>query len=91
MLSVLASLVFVAAAIAAVAVVRATWSQYRDMAFANIAALDRLTDEREFRVSIAATGRKPVLAGNPSVRRQPHRAAPARIAVRWSAARRAAA
>ena len=87
MLSVLASLAFVAAAVAAVVVVRATWSQYRDMAFANIAALDRIADSREFRVKIAGVGAKPALAGHPGIRRQPHRAARARPAFRPSSRR----
>ena len=82
MLSVLASLAFLAAAVAAVGAVRATWSRYRDMAFANIAALDRIAETREFRVRIAGVGAKPALAGHPGIRRQPHRAARARRAFR---------
>ena len=87
MLSLLASLAFIAAAVAAVAVVRVTWIEYRDIALGNVAALGDLTDAREFRVTIAGRGRKPTLA----VRRQPHRAAPARAAVRARAATRVAA
>lgn len=89
MLTVLASLAFVAAAFVAVATVAATWSQYRDVALGNIAALGRVGDEREFRVTLAAIARRPLLAGQAGMRRQPHRVA-ARGAVRTPARRAAA-
>ena len=63
MLTVLASLAFLAAALVAVAAVKATWSQYRDVALGNIAALGRVGDEREFRVTLAALARRPMPAG----------------------------
>jgi len=89
MLTVLASLAFLAAALVAVAAVKATWSQYRDVALGNIAALGRVGDEREFRVTLAALARRPMPAGQVVLRRQPHRAA-TRGAVRTPARRAAA-
>ena len=82
MLTVFASLAFLAAALVAVAAVRATWLQYRDVALGNIAALGRVGDEREFRVTLAAIARRPMPAGQVFIRRQPHRASPARGPVR---------
>ena len=90
MLTVLASLAFLAAALIAVAAVRATWSQYRDVAFGNIAALGRVGDEREFRVTLAVIARRPMPTGQVVLRRQPHRASPARGPVRIQARRAAA-
>ena len=90
MLAVLASLVFLAAALIAVAAVTATWSQYRDVVLGNIAALVRVGDEREFRVTLAAIARRPMPAGQVFIRRQPHRGSPARGSVR-APSRRAAA
>ena len=91
MLTVLASLAFVAAALAALAAMRATFAQYRDIAFGNIAALSGVSDQREFRVTMVAHGRKPVLAGHPGIRRIPVRAQAARGGLRPSQPRRAAA
>ena len=90
MLTVLASLAFLAAALVAIAAVRATWSQYRDVAFGNIAALGRVGDQREFRLTLAALARRPMPAGQLILRRQRQHASPARGPVR-SPARRAAA
>ncbi|MCA1661136.1 MAG: hypothetical protein LC648_02780 [Novosphingobium sp.] len=90
MLTVFASLAFLAAACVAAWSVAATWLQYRDVALGNIAALGLAEDEREFRITISARGRKPALAGHPGVRRLPHRAARAGASLR-RATRRAAA
>ena len=89
MLTVLASLAFLAAALVAVATVKATWSQYRDVVLGNIAALGRVGNEREFRVTLAALARRPMPAGQVFIRRQPHRAAtrgPVRTPARRAAA-----
>ena len=90
MLTVLASLAFLGATLVAVAAVRATWSQYRDVALGNIAALGQVGDQREFRVTVAALARRPMPAGQVVIRRQRHHASPARGPVRTPARRAAA-
>ena len=90
MLTVLASLAFLAAALVAVAAVRATWSQYRDVALGNIAALGRVGDEREFRVTLAALARRPMPAGQLVLRRRRQHAGSARGPVRTPSRRAAA-
>ena len=82
MLTVLASLAFMAAALVALAAVGATWSRYRDVALGNIAALRQVGDQREFRVTLAALARRPMPAGQVVLRRRPHRTSPVRCPVR---------
>jgi len=74
----LASLIFAAAALAATGAIIATWTRYRDVALGHVAALRAVDEARDFRVRILGQGRQPVLAGHPGVRRLPHRAAAAR-------------
>ena len=78
MLTLLASLAFLGAATAAVVSMKATWSQYRDVALGNVAALRGVAEARDYQVTVMALGRKPALAGHPGVRRLPHRAQAAR-------------
>ena len=76
-MSLLASLVFVLAAVAAVAALRLTIAQYSGAALANIAALRSADTAREFRFQAATVIARPAVCGE--VRR---------IAVRNTAPRR---
>jgi len=59
MLSVLGSLVFLVAALAAVFAVGLTFADFWDRALANVAALREVGEMREFRFSVAGTVRRP--------------------------------
>ncbi|HUQ13066.1 MAG TPA: hypothetical protein VM055_02195 [Novosphingobium sp.] len=90
MQTLLASLVFATAALAALGVIAATWTRYRDVALGHVAALRAVDEARDFRVRIVGQARLPVLAGHPGVRRLPHRAAAARRFATLSGVRAAA-
>ena len=74
MLTVLASLAFVATALIAVAAIAATWARYGKAALGHVAALREVAEERTFQVRIVG-GNRPALAGQTGIRRLPHRAA----------------
>ena len=90
MLTVLASLAFLAAALGAAVCMAAIFAAYRDVALRNLAALGEAGEHKDYHVLVTALGRKPVLVGQPGMRRTPVRAGAVRGPVRTSPARRAA-